>query len=256
MGRSDSDSDRQPADFAGKKVGVWAFGNEYEVIAAARKAGLEPERDYTKVDPVLRHELVPQREIDAAKAMIYNEYAQVLEATNPDTGELYQPEDLNVINYNDVGTAMLQDAIWARAAWLAEEGNEDIATRFLAASFEGWKYCRDNPEACVQIVLDNGSILGAGHQAWMMNEINALGLAGRGRHRRDAGGDLGPTSDRAGCGHPQQLLTLGGGPTWPRQPVQRSRATPSAADFAKRHGHGDPGRRSRRRPVFRPTRAS
>ena len=50
-------------------------------------------------------------EIDAAEAMIYNEYAQVLEAENPATGELYQPEDLNVIDFNDVGTAMLQDAI-------------------------------------------------------------------------------------------------------------------------------------------------
>ena len=37
-------------------------------------------------------------EIDAAEAMIYNEYAQVLEAVNPDTGKLYQPEDLNVID--------------------------------------------------------------------------------------------------------------------------------------------------------------
>ena len=50
--------------------------------------------------------------------MIYNEYAQVLEATNPATGKLYQPTDLNVINWNDVGTAMLQDALFARAAWL------------------------------------------------------------------------------------------------------------------------------------------
>ena len=89
--------------------------------------------------------------------MIYNEYAQVLEAENPDTGELYQPEDLNVINYNDVGTAMLQDALFARAAWLAEEGNEDIATRFLRASFQGWIYCRDNPDDCVQYSVDAGS---------------------------------------------------------------------------------------------------
>ena len=60
--------------------------------------------------------------------MIYNEYAQVLEATNPETGELYQPTDLNVINYNDEGTAMLQDALFARASWLAEPGNEAVAT--------------------------------------------------------------------------------------------------------------------------------
>ncbi len=46
-------------------------------------------------------------DIDAAQAMTYNEYAQVLETVNPDTGELYQPDDFNVINWNDEGTAML-----------------------------------------------------------------------------------------------------------------------------------------------------
>ena len=51
-------------------------------------------------------------DIDAAQAMIYNEYAQVLEAKNPATGKLYQPTTSR-INWNDVGTAMLQDAIWA-----------------------------------------------------------------------------------------------------------------------------------------------
>ena len=92
--------------------------------------------------------------VDVAEAMIYNEYAQLLETENPETGELYQPEDLNVINYNDVGTAMLQDALFARADWLAQEGNEDIATRFLRASFRGWIHCRDNPDDCVQYVTD------------------------------------------------------------------------------------------------------
>ena len=38
-----------PADFAGKKVGVWDFGNEFEVTAAARKAGLEAGTDFEKV---------------------------------------------------------------------------------------------------------------------------------------------------------------------------------------------------------------
>ena len=86
--------------------------------------------------------------------MIYNEYAQVLEAENPDTGELYQPEDMNVIDYNEVGTAMLQDAIFARASWLAEEGNEDVAERFLRASFRGWIHCRDNPDDCIEFTVD------------------------------------------------------------------------------------------------------
>jgi NitT/TauT family transport system substrate-binding protein len=163
-----------PEDFAGKKVGVWDFGNEYEVTAAASEAGLEEGTDYEKVIQPFDMTLLLNREIDVAEAMIYNEYAQVLEAENPDTGELYQPEDLNVINYNEVGTAMLQDAIFARAAWLAEDGNEDVATRFLRASFQGWMYCRDNPDDCIQYTVDAGSTLGAGHQAWMMNEINPL----------------------------------------------------------------------------------
>jgi NitT/TauT family transport system substrate-binding protein len=163
-----------PADFAGRKVGVWDFGNEFEVTAAAREAGLEAGTDFEKVIQPFDMSLLLNREIDVAEAMIYNEYAQVLETTNPATGELYQPEDLVVIDYNEVGTAMLQDAIHARASWLAEEGNEDVAVRFLAGAFKGWAYCRDNPAECVQFTVDAGSTLGMGHQDWMMNEINAL----------------------------------------------------------------------------------
>ena len=173
-----------PADFAGKKVGAWGFGNELEVIASARKEGLEPGLDFTQVTQGFSMaELLAAYDgcaeadtdcVDVAEAMIYNEYAQLLETKNPDTGELYTVDDINVIDYNDVGTAMLQDAVWARAAWLAEGDNEDVATRFLRASFKGWIYCRDNAAACEQFVVDNGSTLGAGHQKWMMNEINAL----------------------------------------------------------------------------------
>jgi len=163
-----------PADFEGKKVGVWDFGNEFEVTAAARAAGLEEGTDYEKVIQPFDMLLFLSRDIDVAEAMIYNEYAQVLEAENPDTGELYQPEDMNVIDYNEVGTAMLQDAIFARASWLAEEGNEDIAERFLRASFRGWIHCRDNPDDCIEFTVNAGSTLGTGHQTWMMNEINAL----------------------------------------------------------------------------------
>ena len=106
--------------------------------------------------------------------MTYNEYAQVLEAKNPDTGQLYQASDLNVIDYNTVGTAMLQDAVFARKAWLAQAGNEDISVKFLRATLKGWIFCRDNAAKCVDHVLAAGTTLGKGHQAWQMNEVNAL----------------------------------------------------------------------------------
>jgi NitT/TauT family transport system substrate-binding protein len=53
------------------------------------------------------------REIDAPEAMTYNEYAQLLEAKNPDTGTLYTPEDFTFISCEQQGVGMLQDAIWA-----------------------------------------------------------------------------------------------------------------------------------------------
>ena len=167
----------EPADWAGKKIGAWGFGNEFEVLAAARQAGLE-DTDYERVTQDFNMELLLNREVDAAEAMIYNELAQLLETTNPETGELYTLDDLNIIDFNEVGSAMLQDHIMARASWLADDTdgtpNEDIAVCFLRASFQGWMHCRDNPDECVDIVLDQGTILGEGHQHWMMNEINAL----------------------------------------------------------------------------------
>ena len=32
----------QPADWAGKRVGTWGFGNEFELFAAMRKVGIDP----------------------------------------------------------------------------------------------------------------------------------------------------------------------------------------------------------------------
>jgi NitT/TauT family transport system substrate-binding protein len=73
-----------------------------------------------------------------------------------------------------VGTGMLEDGIFVRGDWIQNKQNQDIAKRFLEASFRGWIYCRDHFQDCVNIVLDNGPTLGKGHQTWQMNEINAL----------------------------------------------------------------------------------
>jgi NitT/TauT family transport system substrate-binding protein len=98
----------------------------------------------------------------------------VLETKDPKTGKLYSIDQLNVFMMSDLGTGALEDGIFVRDDWIQDENNQDIAKRFLKASFRGWIYCRDNPDACVDIVLANGPTLGAGHQAWQMNEINAL----------------------------------------------------------------------------------
>ena len=163
-----------PADLAGKVVGNWGWGNEFELLAGSRKAGLDPSSDYELVQQSFDMLALLTGEIDAAQAMIYNEYAQMLEATNPATGKRVTADDLSVIDWNDEGTAMLQDALWADGARLGNADYADITTRFVAASLEGWMHCRDNSADCVETVLNNGSSLGASHQAWQMNEINGL----------------------------------------------------------------------------------
>ncbi len=160
------------ADLEGKRVGIWGFGNEYELLAALQEVGLDPETDLELVDQPFDMGLLLNREVDAAAATTYNEYAQLLETENPDTGELYQPEDFVTLTMDDAGTAMYQDGIFASAAYVEE--NPDIVRRFVEASLRGWIHCRDNPEDCVQSTFDRGSILGQGHQRWMMNEVNKL----------------------------------------------------------------------------------
>ena len=161
-------------DFKGKKIGSWGFGNEFELLAGMRKAGLDPDKDVTVVPQQFDMNAFVGGQIDAAQAMTYNEYAQVLETKNPKTGQLFTAADLNVIKWEDQGTSMLQDAIFTSEGWLAKSGNEDIAVKFLKASFRGWIFCRDNSAECVDIVLKHDAKLPKGHQTWQLNEVNAL----------------------------------------------------------------------------------
>ncbi len=164
-----------PADFEGKTIGNWGFGNEYEIFAALAAEDLDPATDVQLVQQQFDMVGLLSGDIDAAEAMTYNEYAQVLEAVNEETGELYTPEDFNVVSYEEAGVGMLQDAIWADAALLeSDEAYRDIAVRFVAASLRGWAYCRDEPESCRDIVVAAGSQLGNSHQLWQMNEVNKL----------------------------------------------------------------------------------
>ncbi len=161
------------ADLKGKKVGNWGFGNEFELFAGMTKAGLDPASDVELVQQNFDMQALLKKEIDAAQAMTYNEYAQLLEAKGAD-GKLYTADQFSVINWNDEGTAMLQDAVWANGDKLADAAYADQTQRFVNASIQGWVFCRDNADACVDIVVAKGSKLGKSHQQWQMNEINKL----------------------------------------------------------------------------------
>jgi NitT/TauT family transport system substrate-binding protein len=160
----------------GKKVANWLGGNEFELFAALVKAGMDPAKNkgVTIVQQPFDMNLFLQNKVDSASAMTYNELAQVLETKNPKTGKLYQLSDLNVIKMQNAGTGMLEDGVFVNGDWIKDTANQNVAKRFLKASFQGWIYCRDHVQECTNIVLKNGPTLGHGHQLWEMNEVNKL----------------------------------------------------------------------------------
>jgi NitT/TauT family transport system substrate-binding protein len=162
------------ADFEGKKIGSWGFGNEWEIFAAMAAEGL----DSSTVEIITQDfnmNAFLQGDIDAAQAMTYNEYAQLLETVDPETGELYIEDDFNVISYEDTVGAMLQDAIWADTEKLEnDEEYQETTVSFLKAVIRGWVFAAENPEEAAEITIAEGSGWGPSHELWMVNETNKL----------------------------------------------------------------------------------
>ena len=164
------------SDLVHKTVGYWPDDSEFEVYAATFVMGSDPisGEHLLLVEQPFHLGPLLEGELDAAQALIYNWYGRLLGETNPATGELYQEAELNVIDMNEIGAAMLQDHIIARSSWLESDGNEEIALAMLKATLRGWIHCRDNADDCVRILLDIDPALGESHQRWQMNEVNKL----------------------------------------------------------------------------------
>lgn len=168
-------------DFEGKRIGSWGFGNEWEIFAAMADKGLDSTTVSITTQDFSMNALL-DGDVDAAQAMTYNELAQLLETENPETGELYTMDDINVISYEDTAGAMLQDAIWADTKRLADDpAYADAAVRFLKAVTKGWVYARDNAEEAADITYTAATApgvqafpVGPVHQLWQMNEVNKL----------------------------------------------------------------------------------
>ena len=163
---------KTPADFKGKTLGVWFYGNEYPFLNWMGKLGLKTDgspggvkvlKQGFNVDPLI------QKQADCISTMTYNEYWQVIDAG-------YKPEQLTVFNYTDEGVATLEDGLYVMEDKLKDPAFVDKMARFVKASMKGWDYARAHPEEVVKIVLDNDST-GAQtehHQTQMLSEINKL----------------------------------------------------------------------------------
>ncbi|SLN60224.1 Putative thiamine biosynthesis protein [Roseovarius litorisediminis] len=161
-----------PADFAGKTLGVWFFGNEYPFLSWMSKLGLATDgseggvtvlKQGFNVDPIL------QGQAACVSTMTYNEYWQIIDAG-------LSPDDLVVFKYEDQGVATLEDGMYVLEENLNDPAFVDKMVRFVRASMKGWKWAEENPEDAAMIVLDNDAS-GAQteeHQTRMMGEIAKL----------------------------------------------------------------------------------
>lgn len=161
-----------PADFAGKTLGVWFFGNEYPFLSWMNKLGLATDgseggvtvlKQGFNVDPIL------QGQAACVSTMTYNEYWQIIDAG-------LTPEELSVFKYEDQGVATLEDGMYVLGENLKDPAFEDKMVRFVRASMKGWKWAEENPDAAAMIVLENDAT-GAqteAHQKRMMREIAKL----------------------------------------------------------------------------------
>jgi len=168
------------ADFEGKRIGSWGFGNEWEIFAAMAAEGLDSTTVSITTQGFDMNALL-DGDVDAAQAMTYNEWAQILQVENPDEpGTLYTPEDFDVVSYEDTVGGMLQDAIWARTADLDDPAFQEQTIAFLTAALKGWIYARDNTAEgasvsyAAALAAEAAFPVGPGHQLWQMNEVNKL----------------------------------------------------------------------------------
>src|SRR5579862_4495876 len=140
---------KQPADFKGKTLGVWFFGNEYPFLAwmaklklptSGGKNGITVIKQGFNVDPLL------QKQADCISTMTYNEYWQVIDAGIPAT-------QLVVFKYEDQGVATLEDGLYTLEKNLKDPAMVDKLARFVKASMKGWDWAVANKAEAVQIVL-------------------------------------------------------------------------------------------------------
>ena len=163
---------KSPADFKGKTLGVWFFGNEYPFLSWMSQLkipttggadGVTVLKQGFNVDPLL------QKQADCVSTMTYNEYWQVIDAGIP-------ADQLVVFKYEDEGVATLEDGLYVIEDKLKDAAFVERMAKFVKASMKGWAWARENPKEAALIVLDNDAT-GAQtekHQVRMMGEINKL----------------------------------------------------------------------------------
>ena len=243
-----------PCGLAGKKVGVWDFGNEFEVTAGlSANCGLTPgPREQRRSGdavreghPGLRHGRVPEQGDRRRRGDDLQRVRPGPRGDEPGDGRAVQargPQRLRLERLPVVdapGRDLRPRGVAQPSPATATSPSASSARRSRAGCTAA-----TTPTDCVQYALDAGSQLGAGHQAWQMNEVNALVWPSAGRRRRARSDRLEPDGPGRQGRRDHQA-----GSVDHRLRHDRSPRRPSRASKATRRVSRSPRAPSRSRPA-------
>jgi len=151
-------------DMNGKKAGIWT-GYELQPRALFKKYDLNVE-----IVPIgSTNNLFLRDGVPITNANWFDEFHSIINAG-------YNPDELNIFFFADLGLNFLEDGIYC----LAEKRRQDprLCEDFVAATAEGWRTVFDDPEKAIDIVVDyarkRNLPVNRAHQRWMLDRYRDL----------------------------------------------------------------------------------
>ena len=154
----------KPKDLNGRKVGLWdSF--QIQPIAFFQREGL-------RVRPITQShsiDLFLRGGVDAASAMLYNEYHTILNSG-------LDPDELTVFRMEGPGLDFPEDGLYVKEElW---NRRPQAACAFVSASLDGWRYAFDHEKETLAVVLRRMEEAGVPadpvHQRWMLEKMKEL----------------------------------------------------------------------------------
>jgi len=160
---------RSLKELRGKKIGLWLGGDEAEFVAMLRTVGME----LKDVDVVPQgFTIIPflQDQYVLSQVTVYNELIQIQDAG-------YGGDKLQIVPPDEYKAAIVSDMLFTTEKFIKE--HKSATQRFLTASLLGWKYCFENPEKAVDIVVAHNPELKKDEQQKQLRAV--LGLIWKGQ---------------------------------------------------------------------------
>ena len=159
-------------DLKGKRVGLWLGGDEVEFLAMLESVGLS--KDDVEIIPQ-EFSVVPfiKDEYVCSQVTSYGELNTLII-------EGFDESNLQILSPKDFNSAILGDLLFCKESYLRD--NTETVFKFLEASIKGWKYCLDNKEEALNIILANNEELEREQQRLVLNTTLELVTTGDARN--------------------------------------------------------------------------